>query len=287
MAGTLHRLISMSSPEVVSLAEATRRDGNALVAVLPIGSIEQHGPLLPLGTDSMLAEGVVEAMASLWSSRSSATPRALLLPCWHFTNADTALGFAGTASIAQDALRLALASFLESILLLDVAAVVLLNGHGPNDPLLNELAFRLNQDAIRQSKNRPPVLVGSIPVAMGPVYQHFGEPHGRHADWLEVALLLHLLGNTLLEGREAAFERHAKAQGPTTFPLVGIPIERRGSEGVLGKGWLPGRSREELGKAAWDTFFPAFVGQIEANLAEAGAYLWPSTWSKLAERGPA
>ena len=34
MAGTLHRLISMSSPEMVSLAEATRRDGNALVAVL-------------------------------------------------------------------------------------------------------------------------------------------------------------------------------------------------------------------------------------------------------------
>jgi hypothetical protein len=131
------------------------------------------------------------------------------------------------------------------------------------------------------------VLVASIPVAMGPVYQRFGEPHGRHADWLEVALLLHVCGDTLLKGRGAAFERHAKAQGPITFPLVGIPIERRGSEGVLGKGWLPGRNPDELSKAAWDAFFPDFVGRLEANLAWAGAYLWPSTWSKLAEPRPA
>ena len=95
-----------------------------------------------------------------------------------------------------------------------------------------------------------------------------------------MALLLRLLGDSLLDGREAAFERHAKAQGPTTFPLVGIPIERRGSEGVLGKGWLAGRGREQLSNEAWETFFPAFVSRLDADLAEAGAYLWPSKWGK-------
>jgi creatinine amidohydrolase/Fe(II)-dependent formamide hydrolase-like protein len=281
MAPDFHRLITMSSPELVALAEATRREGKVLVAVLPIGSIEQHGPLLPLGTDSLLAEGVAEAMARLWSKRTGMAPRGLLLPCWHFTNADTALGFTGTTSVAQDALRSALASFLESILRLDVAAVVLLNGHGPNDPLLNELAFRFNQAGIRETKIHPPLLVASIPAAMGPVYRHFRRPHGRHADWLEVALLLQLMGNALLDGREAAFECQAKAGGPTTFPLVGIPIELRGREGVLGEGWLAGHSREQLSKEAWEVFFPAFVGRLDTSLADAGAFLWPSTWNKL------
>jgi len=251
------------------------------VAVLPVGSIEQHGPLLPLGTDSLLAEGAAEAVARAWATRPGTAPRALLLPCWHFTNAETALGFAGTASVAQDALRSALASFLESIVRFDVAAIVLLNGHGPNDPPLNELAFRFNQAAMREARAQPPMLVASIPAAMGPLYRHFGEPHGRHADWLEVALLLHLLGDELLDGREAAFERHAKAEGPTTFPLVGIPIERRGREGVLGKGWLADRDRHEVTKTAWNEFFPAFVSQLDANLAGAGAWLWPPAWSKL------
>ena len=167
MARSLHRLITMSSPELVSLAEATRGDGNVLVAVLPVGSIEQHGPLLPLGTDSLLAEGVAEEVARLWSGRTVAAPRGLLLPCWHFTNSETALGFAGTVSVAQDALRPALASFVEGILRLDVAAVVLLNGHGPNDPLLNDLAFRFNQAALRENQDRPPLLVASIPIRNG------------------------------------------------------------------------------------------------------------------------
>lgn len=281
MAPDLCYLVRMSSPELVAHTEAVRRDGNVLVAMLPVGSIEQHGPLLPLGTDSMLAEGVAEAVARVWMKRIGSASRALLLPCWHFTNAETALGFAGTASVSADALRTALASFLESVLRLDVAAIVLLNGHGPNDPLLNELAFRFNQAAMRESKVQPPLLVASIPAAMAAVYRHFGESHGRHADWLETALLLHLLGDTLIKGREAAFEHHANTEGPTVFPLVGIPIERRNREGVLGKSWLAGRDRDELSTAAWEAFFAPFVDQLDANLAGAGDYLWPPAWSRL------
>jgi hypothetical protein len=116
---------------------------------------------------------------------------------------------------------------------------------------------------------------------MPAVYQHFGEAPGRHADWLEVALLRQLLGPGLLDGREEAFARHARAQGPTRFPLVGIPIERRGSDGVLGKGWLAGRSVEDLSRDAWNVFLPAFVSRLEADIAGAGAYLWPATWDRI------
>ena len=53
----IHDLATMTSPEA---AEAVAR---SRTAVLPIGSIEQHGPHLPNGTDTMAAELVAREVA--------------------------------------------------------------------------------------------------------------------------------------------------------------------------------------------------------------------------------
>ena len=53
----IHDLSTMTSPEA---AEAVAR---SRTAVLPIGSIEQHGPHLPNGTDTMAAELVAREVA--------------------------------------------------------------------------------------------------------------------------------------------------------------------------------------------------------------------------------
>jgi Uncharacterized protein, putative amidase len=42
----------------MKLTEVTKDDLNCLVGLLPIGSVEQHGPHLPIGTDSLIAEEV-------------------------------------------------------------------------------------------------------------------------------------------------------------------------------------------------------------------------------------
>lgn len=49
----MHRLTGLRRQEVADLAPGS-------VAVLPIGSLEQHGEHLPLGTDSLLVEAVVD-----------------------------------------------------------------------------------------------------------------------------------------------------------------------------------------------------------------------------------
>ncbi|HYJ77143.1 MAG TPA: creatininase family protein, partial [Actinomycetes bacterium] len=53
----IHDLSTMTSPEA---AEAVAR---SRTAVIPIGSIEQHGPHLPNGTDTMAAELVARSVA--------------------------------------------------------------------------------------------------------------------------------------------------------------------------------------------------------------------------------
>ena len=47
------------------------RDADADVAVLPVGSTEQHGPHAPLGVDSMTAGAIAEAGAERYADTSA------------------------------------------------------------------------------------------------------------------------------------------------------------------------------------------------------------------------
>lgn len=88
------RLAELPWPEV--RARAGRRG----VAILPVGATEAHGPHLPLATDVILAEGMADAAAA---SLADAGVDAIVLPPLAYTTARFAQGFAGTISIAPDA----------------------------------------------------------------------------------------------------------------------------------------------------------------------------------------
>ena len=77
----------LTSPEV---AEQIRRNP---VAVLPFGSIEQHGPHLPNGTDIIAAEVVAEALADELD--------ALLVPFSPFGVTPIHAGHPGTISLTR------------------------------------------------------------------------------------------------------------------------------------------------------------------------------------------
>ena len=83
----VHPLIAMSWPAVRELAS------DHLVAILPLGAIEAHGPHLPLGTDIVIAEAMAEAGAEQLSARGMDV---LLLPALPVAPAPFAKAFAGT-----------------------------------------------------------------------------------------------------------------------------------------------------------------------------------------------
>ncbi len=70
---------------------------SGLIAILPVGAVEQHGPHLPLLTDTVLATGVARRIAE--------STDALLLPAIAYGDAWTAEGWAGTLSLSPDTLR--------------------------------------------------------------------------------------------------------------------------------------------------------------------------------------
>src|SRR5262245_53892165 len=76
---------------------AERTAAGALLAV-PLGSTEQHGPHLPLSTDSDIAVALCRRLAS-------ARPDVLIAPLVAYGSSGEHDGFAGTLSIGQDAIE--------------------------------------------------------------------------------------------------------------------------------------------------------------------------------------
>jgi len=92
----VHRFADMTWPEV----EALPRD--SCVPVLPVGAIEAHGPHLPLNTDVIIAEAMVEAGAETLHADDLDV---VLLPPVAYAAAGFAAGFAGTISPTPGAVR--------------------------------------------------------------------------------------------------------------------------------------------------------------------------------------
>lgn len=95
------------------------------LAILPLGSLEFHGPHNPLGSDSIIISGIAERVAFRTSG--------LLFPTITFTQcpAHTA-HFTGTISIRPEVMTMYFADVLRNILRLGFRKVFILNGHDGN-----------------------------------------------------------------------------------------------------------------------------------------------------------
>jgi mycofactocin precursor peptide peptidase len=106
-------------------------DGRPTLLV-PVGSVEQHGPHLPLDTDTRIAAAV---------AARAATGALLVAPPVAYGASGEHEGFAGTASIGHEALRLLLVELGRSASRW-AGRLVFVNGHGGNVSSLVE-AVRL------------------------------------------------------------------------------------------------------------------------------------------------
>lgn len=114
-------------------------------AMVPLGSLEFHGPHNPLGTDSIIISGVADRVA--------ARTKALLFPTVRFTQcpAHTAL-FAGTMSMRPEVMTMYFADILRNVLHLGFRQVFILNGHdgniGPARGAIAEVAHEVSDSAL-------------------------------------------------------------------------------------------------------------------------------------------
>jgi creatinine amidohydrolase len=118
--------------ERVLFHELTREEARALVpqalVVLPVGSTEQHGPHLPVITDTISVEHIARAAAS----EASKMVPVLVTPTLPFGSSDHHLPFGGTLSMRTDTYYRVLCELVESLITGGAKRVFIINGHGGN-----------------------------------------------------------------------------------------------------------------------------------------------------------
>lgn len=104
----------------------TASPGSRVIALLPVGAVEAHGPHLPLTTDVIIAAAA--AKAALPGLRGMGH-HPMILPPLAYTAAPFAAGFPGTVSVRPATFAALLADVAASLELQGVAALVIVNAH--------------------------------------------------------------------------------------------------------------------------------------------------------------
>ncbi|MGB9308127.1 MAG: mycofactocin biosynthesis peptidyl-dipeptidase MftE [Mycobacterium sp.] len=107
--------------------------------LIPLGSTEQHGPHLPLDTDTRIATAVARAVARRLGDSW------LVAPAIAYGASGEHQSFAGTISIGTDALTTLLVEYGRSAACW-AQRLVFVNGHGGNVTALNRAVSRLRSE---------------------------------------------------------------------------------------------------------------------------------------------
>ena len=111
----------------------TRSD---IVAVIPVGSTEQHGDAGPLGTDWLIPQEFCRRL------NESDPDGVVITPVVPFGVATHHVNFPGTIDLGLDVMSLVMNRIFASLFHHGVRRFVVINGHGGNDPAIEQAALK-------------------------------------------------------------------------------------------------------------------------------------------------
>jgi len=122
--------------EEMTRVEATNAANANTLVVWPIGAIEQHGPHLPVGTDTLIVKHLAEEAAK---DANKEIP-VVVAPTLPFGSSDHHLPFGGTMSLSTQLFYQTVSEIAESLIKSKFKRLYLLNSHGGNHELLQLVA---------------------------------------------------------------------------------------------------------------------------------------------------
>ena len=205
-------------------------------ALVPVGSTEQHGYYLPLGTDCFLAEH----LAHMVSDRTGA----LVFPTLNFGYSWVWRDRVGTVSLEQAHLQAVLMDIVKSLERYGVKKLVFINGHEANNATIKY--------AVREIQDQTSVkVIGMFYPGLGEIYKKYMESETWggmfHACEFETSLML--------AAKEKMVDmRKAKMEYPDRPALYGMDNTSIGDLSVSGVFGDPTAATKEKGVGMFEEF---------------------------------
>jgi creatinine amidohydrolase len=203
-------------------ADFSAADTSRWIAVLPLAATEQHGPHLPLGVDSFIADAYLARARDLIPADLPVT----FLPVQRIGQSDEHVAFPGTLTLSAATVIRAWTEIGESVARAGVRKLVLITSHGGNVSAMEIVARDLR------------VRLGMLVVTVG--WHRFGYPagafdaeerrHGIHGGDIETSLML-------AGRRDTVRMDQAEAAIPTTVAMA-QEFHWLGAFRPAGFGWM-------------------------------------------------
>jgi creatinine amidohydrolase len=203
------------------------------MVVLPIGAIQQHGPHLPVDTDVLIVTTL--ALAAAEQRRE----RVLVAPTLPYSYNLEAMDFPGTVSVAARTFMDLGVSLVKSFAYHGFDHILILNGFGPNDNLVELIARQiiLETDALCGTITWPNLL--TIDPAFNSTWHQSTSPVSNHADELETSLYLAIDEASVL--MDQAVDNPPRYQ-PANLGSNFVFESHFGNGAIYVPGWVSGRS---------------------------------------------
>jgi creatinine amidohydrolase len=240
------------------LSLTTEEFSRARIAVLPVAAIEQHGPHLPVGTDTYIAEAYLSRARALLPENSGV----VFLPVQTVGASDEHRAFLGTLTLSPETALRAFIEIGESVARAGINKLVIMNSHGGNVALIDlaarQLRVRDNMIAVHASWSR-----FGHPAGLFADDEH---THGIHGGDIETSIMLAAYPNLVRRDRIANFipatyamehkYKYLRADFPVGF---GWMTQDLNASGAVGDASL---ATAEKGEAALDHGARAFVALL-------------------------
>lgn len=158
-------------------------DPDTVIAVLPLAAIEQHGPHLPVSTDTSIMNGMIETAATMLPDDLDVR----FLPVQAVGKSNEHLAFPGTLTVPATVLVEHWCELGASVARAGVRKLVLVNSHGGNEEIMGivarELRVRFKMMVVKTSWMRFGVPDGT--------YGEVETAYGIHGGDRETSLMLH------------------------------------------------------------------------------------------------